>query len=120
MFKTKFSPASLLRKYSHLGIDSVILAIIAGLIVIGDVAVVLRFQNSPSVVRNFAVFDPVLTWLTAILAMAGVGLGLAAVVRKEKRRVVSWIGLIFNGLYFLGILSLYLIDAFTLMKVARG
>jgi hypothetical protein len=107
-------------KHSRLGIASYILAILANLIVIGDMAIVLRLQKNPTVVQNFAVIDPMLTWLTAILATAGLGLGIAAVVRKEKKRVFGYSGLIVNGLVLLGIFSLYVINALVLMRAAGG
>ena len=107
-------------KHSRLGIASYILAILAILIVIGDMAVVLRLQKDPTVVQNFAGIDPMLTWLTAILAMTGLGLGIAAVVRKEKKRLLGYSGLIVNGLVLLGIFSLYAINAVAWLRVAGG
>jgi hypothetical protein len=119
MSDKSLSPSPL-SKHSRLGIASYILAILAILIVIGDVAIVLRLQKNPTVVQNFAVIDPMLTWLTAILAMAGLGLGIAAVVRKEKRKVFGYSGLVVNSLVLLGILSLYGINAFALMRGTGG
>jgi hypothetical protein len=107
-------------KHSRLGIASYILAMLAILIVLGDMVVVLRLQKNPTVVQNFAVIDPMLTWLAAILAMAGLGLGIAAVVRKGKKRVFGYSGLIVNGLVLLGIFSLYVINAIVLMRAAGG
>lgn len=119
MPNTNFPPLSAPTKRSWLGIASCIIAIIAALIVIGDVAIVLRLQKNPTIVQNFAGIDPLLTWLTAILAMLGLGLGIAAVIRNGKKGVlVGWVGLIVNGLFLLGIFSLYAINAFALMRAA--
>jgi hypothetical protein len=113
-------PPSKPTKQSHLGIASYIIAILTNLIVIGDVAIALRMQENPNAVQDFALIDPLLTWLTAILAMAGLGLGISAVLRKEKKKLLGRLGLIFNGLFLLGILSLYIINAITLMRGGGG
>ena len=120
MLNPNFLPLSTSSKHSRLGIASYILAILALLIIIGDMLIVLRLQKNPTVVQNFAVIDPMMTWLTGILAMAGLGLGIAAVDRKEKKRTFGYSGLIANSLVLLGILSLYLINAFALLRVAGG
>jgi hypothetical protein len=114
------APPSKPTKHSLLGIASYIIAILTNLIVIGDITIALRLQKNPTAVQDFALIDPMLTWLTAILAMAGLGLGIATVVRKEKNRLLGRLGLIFNGLFLLGIISLYLINAITLMRGGGG
>jgi len=119
MNEISFPPKPPPRKHSRLGIVSCIIAILVFLIVIGDIAIVLRLQKNPTVLQDFEVIDPVLTCLTAILAMAGLGLGIAAVVRKEKKGAFRYIGLIFNALFLLGIFGLYVINI-ALMRVAGG
>ena len=69
-------------------------------------------------VQNFAVLDSVLTCLAAILALVGLGLGIATVVQKETRRIFGLLGLVFNGLFLLAICILYVINLFALMRVA--
>jgi len=120
MFKTGFSPASLLNKYSRLGLSSFFIATIISLIVIGYLAVVLRMQNNPSAVQSFAASDPVMTCLMPIMALAGLGLGIAAIVQKQKNRLFGFVGLIVNSLFILGIFSLYVINLLTLMSTAGG
>lgn len=109
-------PATIPMKHSRPGIASFILAFITTLIVIGDVGFVLRLQNDPSAVQNFTIIDPTLTWLTVILSTAGLGLGITAVVQEKKNKLFGLVGLIFNGLFLLGIGSLYVINVFVLIK----
>lgn len=58
----------------------------------------------------------VLTCLAAILTLVGLGLGLAAVIRKEAKRVFGILGLVLNGLFLLVICVLYVINVFALMR----
>ena len=120
MFKTGFSPASLLRKYSRLGLSSFFIAMIIALIVIGYLAVVLRMENTPSAVQSFAAIDTIVTCLIPIMTLAGLGLGIAAVVQKQKNRLFGFVGLIVNSLFMLGIFSLYVINILTLTRTAGG
>jgi hypothetical protein len=119
-FRTKFKLVSLNKKYSRMGIASFILAIITPLIVIGDAAIVLRLQNDQAIVQNFIVIDPLLTWLMVFLIVAGLVLGIAGVFQKEKNRLFGFIGLFFNGLFLLGICSLYIINVLDFMKSSGG
>ena len=105
-----------LKKYSRRGLASFFLAIVVVLIVIVDVASVLNLQRDQSAVQNFSMIDPLLTGLAALLTMAGVGLGIAAVVQKKKNRFFGFVGLVFNGLFLLGIGGLYVINAIALVR----
>ncbi len=119
IFQIKKLPRSDLKIYSQLGIASYILAIITALIIIGDVALFLRFSNT-LVTEYFKGIDPISTWLAAGIAMAGIVLGFIALVQKEKKRLFGLIGLVFNGLFLLTILSLYAFNAFAFWRLAGG
>jgi hypothetical protein len=120
IFKIKYSPVTVLKKYSRLGLASFFMAMTVAGIVIGDLAIILRMQNTPLVVQNFTVIDPLLTCLVAILTMAGLVLGFVAVVQRQKNRLFGFVGLIFNGLFLVGIFSLYAINVVAMVKGTGG
>ena len=99
---------------------SFFLAALAVLIVTVDVASVLRLQKDPAVIQNFSVIDPMLTGLAAFLTVAGIGLGIPAVVQKKKNRFFGFVGLVFNGLFLLGIGSLYVLNGIALLRGGGG
>jgi len=107
-----------LRKYSRLGIASFLVAILTGLIVIMDIGLALRYQNDPAVIRLFERIDPWLTWLAAFTAFSGIVLGIAATAQKQRERLFGLVGLIANGLFLLGILSLYIASTLAFWRVA--
>jgi hypothetical protein len=119
IFQIKKTAASDLRKYSRLGMASYILAIIAALIIIGDITLFLRYSNT-LVTEYFKGIDPVSTWLAAGISVAGIVLGSIAVVQKEKKRLFGIIGLIFNSLFLFTIFSLYAFNAITFWRLAGG
>ena len=84
--------------------------------VYGDMAVILFFREKPSMLQGFATMDSVLTCFIAILTLVGLGLGIAAVVQKEAKRVFGILGLVFNGLFLLIIFVFYAINVFALMR----
>lgn len=100
-----------LRSYSRLGFASFLLAIFSGLIVIADMTLGLHYQSDAGVIPTLQKLDVWLTWLAALLALAGIVLGIAAVAQKEKKRFFGLAGLVVNGLFLLGIVSLYIQDA---------
>jgi len=116
--KVLFRPRFEYKKYSRLGIFSFILALLIALIIIGDIITVLRLQNDPTSVQSFRVLDPLITWLMAFLAFAGIVLGIAAVVQKQKKRLFGLVGLIFNGVFLMGIFSLYILNTIAFWRAA--
>jgi hypothetical protein len=119
IFQIKKTAASDLRKYSRLGMASYTLAIIAALIIIGDITLFLRYSNT-LVTEYFKGIDPVSTWLAAGISVAGIVLGSIAVVQKEKKKLFGIIGLIFNSLFLFTIIGLYAFNAITFWRLAGG
>jgi hypothetical protein len=118
-FKIKDLPRTDLKKYSRLGIASFILAVITVLIIIFDVGIFLRFQNT-LITEYFKSLDSFSTWLAGCVALAGIVLGFAAVVQKKKKRLFGFVGLFSNGLFLLSICSLYGLDAYAFWRMAGG
>jgi hypothetical protein len=119
IFQIKKPAASDLRKYSRLGMASYILAIIAALVIIGDIALFLRYSNT-LVTEYFKGIDSVSTWLAAGISVGGIVLGSIAVVQKEKKKLFGIIGLIFNSLFLFTIIGLYAFNAITFWRLAGG
>ncbi len=109
------------RQYSKLGISSFVIAILAALIVIIDISMGLGAKNdSAAVIQSYQALDVWLTWLTALMAFAGVVLGLAAVVQKQRKKLFGLVGLIVNGLFLAAIFGLYMVNAVGFMRLAGG
>ncbi len=118
-FYIKNLPRSDLKKYSRLGIASFILAILTVMIIIVDVGIFLRFQNT-LISEYFKSLDAFSTWLAACVALAGIVLGFAAVVQKKKKRMFGFVGLFSNVLFLLSICSLYGLNAYAFWRLAGG
>jgi uncharacterized BrkB/YihY/UPF0761 family membrane protein len=103
-------------KHSWMGIASFILAVLSIVIMSADVLVIWYFRKNESMLQSFATIDTILTFLTAILALVGLGLGITAVVRKSKRSLFGVLGLALNGLFLLVICIFYTISVITLMR----
>jgi len=116
-FQLKKLPSTDLRKYSRLGLASYVLVIVTALIIIGDLTLFLRFSNT-LVTEYFKGIDLVATLLAAGVALAGIILGFAAVVQKQKKRLFGIIGLIFNSLFLLTIFTLYASNAVAFWRLA--
>jgi hypothetical protein len=116
-FQLKRLPSTDLRKYSRLGLASYVLVIVTALIIIGDLTLFLRFSNT-LVTEYFKGIDLVATLLAAGVALAGIILGFAAVVQKQKKRLFGIIGLIFNSLFLLTIFTLYISNAVAFWRLA--
>jgi magnesium-transporting ATPase (P-type) len=102
-------------KHSWLGIASFMLAVLSIVIISADVLVIWYFRKNESM-QSFATIDTILTFLTAILALVGLGLGITAVVRKSKRSLFGVLGLALNGLFLLVICIFYTISVIALMR----
>ncbi len=113
-----FRPRFDYRAYSRPGIFSFIVALLVAFILIGDVGMVLRFQNDPATLQRFTILDPILTWSMAFLACAGIILGIASMAQKQKRRLFGLVGLVANGLFLLGIVGLYLANIVGFWRLA--
>lgn len=120
-FKKKWQIRFDARQYSRLGIASFGVAILAALIVIADISAGLGAKGDPAaVVQSYQALDVWLTWLTALLAFAGVVLGIACVAQKQRKRLFGLVGLIVNGLFLVAIFSLYLVNAVGFLRLAGG
>jgi mannose/fructose/N-acetylgalactosamine-specific phosphotransferase system component IIC len=91
------------RKHSRLGIASLIIALLAAFIICGDVVPVFRITGSLTVSQIYAWIANTLTCISTLLALVGFGLGIVAVVQKNKKKVFGILGLVFNALIVLGI-----------------
>ena len=116
-FQLKKLPSTDLRKYSRLGLASYVLVIVTALIIIGDLALFLRFSNT-LVTEYFKGIDLAATMLAAGVALAGIILGFTAVVQRQKKRLFGIIGLIFNSLFLLTIFTLYASNAVAFWRLA--
>jgi FtsH-binding integral membrane protein len=116
MLKSKlFAPMSL-KKYSRPGMASSAIALLVGLILIAAMLILQLGQNNPDTVQNFKVIDPYLTWVVMFLSMVGLMLGIAAARSGHGNRFFGFIGLVINGLFLLGIISLYVVNGITLLS----
>ena len=102
------------QKHSKLGIASFVLAIIALMVVCGDVALAVAMSGGLNVSQNYAPVDTALTCAAALIALVGVGLGIAAVVQKNTKKLFGILGLVFSGLIVLGICGLMGVNLLTL------
>jgi hypothetical protein len=118
MSNSNFPPLSTPAKHSRLGMTSLIVAILVFMIVDGDMAVILFYRNESSLLRGFATLDSLLTGLTFLLTLVGLGLGLTAVIQKEAKRVFGILGLVSNALFLLTIVAFYAINVLTMIRAA--
>lgn len=106
-------------KHSGLGIASFIIAMLSILIYIGCFAIAFSVasqyigeiitpeQFSQSEMGKLSAM--VLLFFVGMLAnLTGIGLGIAGVVQKFRKKVFGTLGLIFNSLGFLGIVGLFI------------
>jgi hypothetical protein len=107
-----------LKPYSRLGLASFAIALVTGLIVIVDISLALRVPRSPQAVQNLRTVDLWLTWLMLALSASGIILGVAAVVQKQKKPLFGAVGLIFNILFLLAIVGLYLSNLIAFWQAA--
>ncbi len=113
-----FRPRFDYRAQSRLGIFSFLTALLVAFILIGEVELVIRFQNDPETIRMLTSLDPVLTWVMAFLAFTGLILGLTSVAQKKKRRLLGLAGMITNGFFLIAIFSLYLVNIVAFWRLA--
>ncbi len=108
------------RQYSRLGIASFVAAILAALIVIVDISLGLHAKNdATTTIQSFQSLDVWLTWLTALMAFAGIIMGLAAVAQKQRKRLFGLVGLIVNALFLVAIIGLYMVNAIWFLRLAN-
>ncbi len=88
-------------KHSVLGIVSFILAILAVTIFCGGVAIYLALGGPGNPPEGFQSIDTIISCGAGFLALVGLGLGIAAVVQKNTKKLFGILGLIFNALYLL-------------------
>jgi hypothetical protein len=106
------------KPYSRLGLASFAAALVTGLLVILDISTALRLQQDSSAVQNLRTVDLWLTWAMLALSAAGVLLGFTAVVQRQKKRLFGVVGLVFNSLFLLAILILYLSNLVAFWQLA--
>jgi hypothetical protein len=98
-------------KHSRLGIASFVISLIAGfiefLVIIS--AGVLEVEGQMTETSAAAVVIGMLIMLGMFSNLVGVGLGIAAVVQKNAKKLFGVLGLIFNGCLILLIIGLMLI-----------
>jgi hypothetical protein len=116
MLKSKlFAPMSL-SKYSRPGLASFALALLIGLILIAEMAIVQIGQDTPTAIQNFRIIDPYLTWVIMFMSVVGLMLGIASARSRQGNRLFGFIGLAINGLFLLGIIGLYVLNGITLLR----
>ena len=118
MNDTNLPPKPPPTKHSRLGIASSIIAVLAFVMIGGYIGAALLLRKQPGIVQDFVALDSALTCQAAILALVGLGLGIATVVQKRTRRIFGFLGLVFNSLFLLAICVLYIINLFALMRAA--
>jgi hypothetical protein len=107
-------PPPELRKQSPLGTASFIMAIVAAVIICGDIALAFGISGGLSVSEGYTWIDTALTCVSSVVALTGLGLGIAAVAQKNTKKVFGILGIIFNALIVLGICSLIGINIISL------
>ncbi len=116
---TPAPPAPELRKHSLLGIASFILSLVALLLVcvFFIFAYYLGSNANMASIQGMSVIGWVFICGIGISTLAGIGLGIAAVVQKAQSKVFGILGIIFNALILLGfcvfiVFAMYLAVAF--------
>jgi hypothetical protein len=104
MYDTPFTPPPppAAQKHSRLGIVSLVLAILAMLVMCVDVVIVLGLTGGTNISTEVQYLDTAFSCIAAIAALTGLGLGIAAVSRKDAKKLFGILGLVFNALYLLG------------------
>ena len=103
-------------KHSGVGIASVVLAVLSGLIVFGTLAVgtmmtvddptAFEDENATATkVLGFFILTP------AVVALMGLGLGVGAAVQREHRKTFGVIGLVLNGAIVVLVVGLLVLGA---------
>jgi len=107
--------ASSLLRHSGLGIASFILSLMVGAVeflVIMAAGIVEATTPGGMDEQSMAAILIGLFILGGLMAnMAGVGLGIAGLVQRDRKRVFSTLGLVFNGTAILGIVMLMVIGS---------
>jgi hypothetical protein len=106
MYDNTIQPPLETKNHSRLGIASFIISIVAVLIICGDIVLVFGLSGGFTVNPSYAGLDTSLTCASAVVALVGVGLGIAAVTQKNAKKVFGILGLVFNALILLGICAL--------------
>ncbi len=117
MLKSKFFAPMSLNKYSRPGLASFAMVLLIGMIVIAEMIIVQQGQNDPATVRNFRIIDPYLTWVVMFMSVVELILGIAAAKDRQVNRLFGFIGLVMNGLFLLGIITLYVLNGLTLLRM---
>jgi hypothetical protein len=107
-------PPPVEQKQSIMGIISLVLAVIASIIMCVDVALIAGITGGTNIIPETRLLDAGLSCIAAIIAITGLGLGIAAVIQKNTKRVFPILGLVFNGLYLLGYCGLVAINLFNI------
>jgi hypothetical protein len=108
-------PPPLGQKHSTLGIISLILAFLAAIILCVNVALIVGITGGTNITTEVQLLDAGLSCIAAIIAITGLGLGIAAVLQKNTKRLFPILGLVLNGLYLLVYCGLV---AFNLLNLA--
>ena len=101
-------------RHSWLGIASFVLALAAILVMCGDVALVMGLSGGLDISPRYNALDTLLSCGAAILAAIGLGLGIAAVVQKNTKKLFGILGLVLSALYLLGYCALVGINILSL------
>jgi len=101
-------------RHSRLGIASFVLAIVAVSVMCVDFIIVAAMGGVNPTNLTFNPIDTALSCTAGLVAMVGLGLGIAAVVQKNEKKVFGVLGLVFNGLYLLGYCA---IVAFNVVRI---
>lgn len=101
-------------KHSAFGIASFIISIIAwiSLLMTLIVAVIIAAVVEPINIQEsypIGILVGSLLLIVFLLSLIGIGLGIAGLFQKKRKKVFSILGLIFNGIVFLGIFVLFII-----------
>lgn len=107
------SPAPV--KHAGLGIASFIISLIIGLaeFVLVIIAGVMQATTPGGINETapVAIFLGMLLIGGIVVCLIGLGLGIAGVLQKDRKKIFGVLGLIFNGLIILGVLLLMVIGS---------
>lgn len=111
-------PAQLPMKHSGLGISSFVIALLAGpgmfllLLIAGVMAT--QAPNGQIDEKSAAAVGLGLMLIGGVVvSLIGVGLGIAGVAQKGRKRVFAVLGLVFNGIIAIGVLGIMLLGLAT-------
>jgi putative exporter of polyketide antibiotics len=105
------------QKHSKLGIASLVLAIVATLVFCVDIVLIIGITGGTNTTSQSQLLDSALSCIAAISAITGLGLGIAAVVQKNTKKLFGILGLVINGVYLLIYCGLV---GFNVLKLAGG